>query len=102
MYVRRLRDRIPTHVRQRASKAGFREPDWYAGPLVDDTLHVAATVEDGSSTSFPSPGAHAELEHELGKEMEKARPTKEMRAGRPFGLTRLLAWARPARQADAG
>lgn len=100
MYIRGLRDRIPANVRERASKAGFREPDWYAGPLVDEetpdlALESPVALPDQLTTDL-------DLKGELDKEIAKAGSTRQMRAKRPSLLSRLpRPWGHPARQADA-
>lgn len=99
MYVRGLRDRIPTNVRRRASKAGFQEPDWYAGPLVED---------DPSSPDFRPPPSEAQgakeeldLRKALRRKVHKAEAARQMSAKRPSLFSRLrLRWG-VAREADA-
>jgi hypothetical protein len=101
MYIRGLRNRIPENVRDRASRAGFREPDWYAGPLVDEEAPTPAS--ESSSLPPGQPTADLDLEQELDREMAKAGSTREMRARRPLLLSRLVrSGAHLVRRADAG
>ncbi len=101
MYIRGLRNRIPANVRQRATKAGFREPDWYAGPLVDEG--TPASAAESQVISSDQPTTDLDLEQELDREMAKTGSSREMRAKRPSLLSRLpRPWGHPARQADAG
>lgn len=99
MYIRGLRDRIPANVRERASKAGFGEPDWYAGPLVDE--EASASTSESSAASPGQATTDLDLGGELEKEIAKAGSTRQMSANRPSLFSRLRSWAHPARQADA-
>lgn len=100
MYIRGLRDRIPANVRGRAKKAGFREPDWYAGPLVDSD--TPDTAFENSDTPLDQPMKDLDLAQELDQEIEKATHARQMKATRPSLFSRLpRPWGHPARQADA-
>jgi hypothetical protein len=90
MYVRGLRSRIPSNIRARASKAGFRDPDWYAGPLRD----AGPDEEENSSFEALETSGVAELERELDQRLclsSTGRQMSESRSKRPDSW---LAWIR--------
>lgn len=87
MYTRGLRGRIPANVRSRAEKAGFQDPDWYAGPLVEEddvqSLPAARDPELQEQTS------DSELEQQLDEQIDRAVLTRQMRGRVPL-VQRLL------------
>ena len=103
MYVRGLRDRIPANVRKRASKAGFREPDWYAGPLVDEEPHPPSSETPSAPTDPGGLTEDLDLKEELDKKIAKAETARQMSSKPSSLLSRLrFPWRSPARQADVG
>ncbi|MGC1165714.1 MAG: hypothetical protein WA862_06360 [Solirubrobacterales bacterium] len=74
-------------MRDRAEKAGFREPDWYAGPLVDENASELAF--DNSDPPLDEATRDLDLKQELSDEMEKTAGVRQIRAAKPSLLSRL-------------